>query len=516
MRRIAFSLGLALLAPSIAWAEDIAVDPSTLEAALDGLMPGDRVLLAAGTYEHFTLSGIRGTPEMPIAIEGPSDGSARVEADGGPCCNTIQIDGDVSYVEIRNLTIDGRGIDGAFGIDARGEGVHHVTIEACTFVGHDASQQTVAISTKTPTSGWVIRGNRVMGAGTGMYLGNSDGSDPFVEGLIENNLFFDTSGYNVQIKWQSPHGEVVGASGTGTTIIRHNVFIKTDRASPDGDRPNLLVGGFPESGANSGDRYQIYANLFAHNPREALLQVSGRSSIHDNVFLDTPARAIAATDHDLPLRQVWIYNNTFHVEGTAVSVGDAPEGSAVVGNLILAGEAIAGAPDEERDNLEAGLDAASTYVTAPGATLGSIDYFPRADRARGAPIDLSAFEGDLDHALDFNCRDKGDRSFRGAYAGEGENPGWALAVENKPAGDACSTAPPRLDGGVAGADGGGRADGGVDPASSGCGCRASRASPPPLVWLAVLALQARVRSRGRIRPRSDRRARSPRGPRSGS
>jgi nitrous oxidase accessory protein NosD len=176
---------------SSALARDIDVTPASLDAALSGLAPGDRVLLASGTYDHFTLSGIAGTAAMPIAIEAAAGATPIIAADSGPCCNTIQIDGDVSYVVLRGLTIDGRGIDGAFGIDARGPNVHHVTVEGCTFVGHDASQQTVAISTKTATSGWVIRGNVIMGAGTGMYLGNSDGSDPFVGGLIEGNAFYD-------------------------------------------------------------------------------------------------------------------------------------------------------------------------------------------------------------------------------------------------------------------------------------------------------------------------------------
>ena len=72
--------------------------------------------------------------------------------------------------------------------------------------------------------------------------------------------------------------------------------MKTDRPSPDGDRPNLLVGGFPDSGPNAEDSTQIYGNVFAHNPREALLQASGRVSIHDNVFFDTPNAAIVLQD----------------------------------------------------------------------------------------------------------------------------------------------------------------------------------------------------------------------------
>ena len=48
-----------------------------------------------------------------------------------------------------------------------------------------------------------------------------------------------------------------------TTIIRNNVFIKDDQLSPDGDRPNLMLGGFPTSGAGSSDLYQVYGNFFS-------------------------------------------------------------------------------------------------------------------------------------------------------------------------------------------------------------------------------------------------------------
>jgi hypothetical protein len=512
MRRTFVLVGVWVLglSPFAALARDLDANPSTFEAMLGSLEPGDTLHLAAGNYEHFSISGIAGTEAMPIVIAGPDDLGAIVDADSGPCCNTIEIGDDVSYVTFRNLTVDGGGVDGAFGLSASGSNVHHITIENCTFVGHDASQQTVAISTKTPTAGWIIRGNRILGAGTGMYLGNSDGNDPFINGLIENNLFFDTIGYNTQIKWQLPHEPVPGApAGASSTIIRHNVFIKTDRPSEDGDRPNLLVGGFPESGADSENVYEIYGNLFVHNPREAHLQVSGRSTIHDNVFVDTPRTALVATDHDLSLRRVWIYNNTFYVAGTAIGVGSAPEGSAVVGNLIFAGDAIGGAPDVEAENITDSLANAAMYVGEPGTALGAIDFYPIAGRATGAALDLSMFAGDTEYDRDFNCMPKTGFTFRGAYAGEGENPGWRLAMAQKPGGAECSMAPPvGSDGGVGEDGGSSRRDGGVGPRADGstssgdegddgCGCDTSGSSSSALVLVFALAVGSRIRRSGR-------------------
>ena len=104
----------------------------------------------------------------------------------------------------------------------------------------------VGISTKTPTWGWVIRRNVIHGAGTGIYLGDSDGSDAFIGGVIENNLIRNTIGYNMQIKHQTPRPTVTGMpAGQSVTIIRHNVFIKNDQVSPDGDQAQPAGGRLP-------------------------------------------------------------------------------------------------------------------------------------------------------------------------------------------------------------------------------------------------------------------------------
>ena len=44
---------------------------------------------------------------------------------------------------------------------------------------------------------------------------------------------------------------------------------------------------------------------------------------------------------------------------------------------------------------------------------------------------LSGFTDDTEYDLDFNSMSKGGFTFRGAYAGEGENPGWQIDAGNK-------------------------------------------------------------------------------------
>ena len=218
-------------------------DPSNYRDLLRALKPGDTLNLAPGRYPRLYVAHLNGTPESWITITGPASGPAAVIGRSAGA-NTVEIE-DSSYLSIESLRIDSRGIPGAFGISARGRGenvTHHIRIEGNTFVGQDGGQQTVAISTKTPTWGWIIRYNRIVGAGIGMYFGDSDGNQPFVAGLIENNLIQDTIGYNLEIKHQvSFAGSSGSASSPTSTIIRNNVFIKNDQPSPDGDRPNLLI-----------------------------------------------------------------------------------------------------------------------------------------------------------------------------------------------------------------------------------------------------------------------------------
>lgn len=451
LRTINASLGLATLLTLVAHdaqATEYRADPSTFTAMLPMLRAGDSLVLAAGRYTRpLNVSNLNGTSLAPITITGPESGEAAVfVADPGACCNTIELRNS-SYVTIRRLTVDGNHVSGVFGLSAKdgaSNRVHHITVEDNLFQNHDGSQQTVAISTKTPTWGWIIRRNRILSAGTGMYLGNSDGSSPFVQGIIENNLIENPIGYCMQIKWQAPWPTVMDLPTAPTaTILRDNVFIKNDRASPDGVRPNVLVGGLPASGAGAGNRYEIYRNLFVHNGAagEGLLQASGRVSIHHNIFVDAAGHAILVRDHDRPLLRAWIYDNTIYGTAVGVRVGSAPEGIHLVANAIFSAMPVAGSPTSNTDNVTDSVANAAMHVNMPSLVLGTMDFYRKAGRLQGAASDHGRFNSDLDFDRDFNGDSASAFRHRGAYAGEGANPGWRLAAEIKraisaPMGDA--------------------------------------------------------------------------------
>jgi hypothetical protein len=309
-------------------------------------------------------------------------------------------------------------------------------------VGQGSHQGTVAINTKGTAWNWIIRGNTITEAGTGLYLGNSDGGSPFINGVIENNLIVDTIGYNAQIKWQMPYAQPSGLdAGPHRTIVRNNVFIKSKPQSafpPEttgGARPNLLVGGFQASGLGSSDRYEIYGNFFYENKDdESLFQGSGTVSIHDNIFAGGTYRAITLADHDLPLRRAYVYNNTIYGNVTGVSLGGPSlQDSMVTGNLVMAAQGIS-APVQQ-DNIVDTMAHASNYVNSPSLQLVSLDFYPKVNAVKGAAIDMTKFTSDVEYSLDFNGISKGAFIFRGGYAGEGTNPGWRLAAEKKTAPD---------------------------------------------------------------------------------
>jgi hypothetical protein len=434
-----------VLAAQIAFAATINADPTDYQTKADGLVAGDTLVLAAGSYpDGLDLFDLAGTSALPITITGPASGTATFLGDTGVTRNTIEIRNS-SYLVIKDLTIDGQDVAGIDGIKAGGgatDYTHHIRIEGCTIIGHGGSQQTVGISTKCNAWGWEIVGNVIEGAGTGLYLGNSDGTMPFVGGLIEGNRVYDPEGYCMEIKHQDAWPSTGGFPSTDAiTTIRHNVWIKTDRASGSGDRPSVLVGGFPESGTGSGSHYEIYGNLFASNPRESLLQCCGRVAIHDNLFVgNLDQSAIYLSDHSgHTLKDAWIYTNSINDGRRGINfinntTGDDP----CVGNLIFTssdGSALGirnGTPGTQVDNVIAAAASAATYVVTPGTTLGFFDFYPKTGQCQGSALDLSAFASHADHDRDFNGDDKGGFLFRGCYAGEQPNPGWQPDNTNKP------------------------------------------------------------------------------------
>jgi hypothetical protein len=372
----------------------IRADPKTYLTHLRTLGPGDTLALAPGDYDEpgeppgLPIFELHGTPDAPITIAGPRSG-ARAVFRGRANYNTVRI-ANASHVVLRDLEIDGRDLGGD-GVNAQGPS-HHITLENLSIRGVGGRQDVVGISTnRAPAWNWTIRANVIVGAGTGMYLGNSDGRQPFVAGIIEHNLIRDTIGYNLQIKhqlpWPGDHAEL--PQGRTATIIRHNVFSKgTNSSTGRMARPNLLVGDVPPTGPGSGNRYEIYGNLFLQNPTEALFQGEGNLALYANVFVNHAGPAIVIQPHNGAVRDVHVFGNTIVASGPGVVVDPSSAASrlSVDVNVVFADPSIV-APSQFANVVGAYADAAH-HLVDPLAPRGKLDLLPQPGRVRGPMIDV--------------------------------------------------------------------------------------------------------------------------------
>jgi len=364
----------------LAHATDFHVGPEDYRTTLSRLVAGDRVLLKPGDYSRgLPLHDLAGEAGRPIVIEGPAT-EPRARFLARPGANTVSL-ANVRHVVVRNLELDGRNLP----VDAvKAEGharyAHFVTLENLHIHDHAASQQNVGISSKCPAFGWVVRGNRIERVGTGMYFGDSDGSDPFVAGLIENNRISATLGYNLQIKHQKARPADLPESETRhDTIIRRNLFSKAD-AGPPGPlaRPNVLIGHMPLAGPGMADRTLIYANLFWQNPGESLFQGEGNVEIQSNIFVNTSGSAIRIQPHNDAPRCVSVRHNTVLAQDLGIYLrnreGGATYAQRVDGNLIFAGHPLGG--EAAGQNFAAAPDQAARYLVRPSDELADFNASP--------------------------------------------------------------------------------------------------------------------------------------------
>lgn len=410
-------------------------DPGNFQQLLASLRAGDTLLLAAGVYEGTSVPGLpifglNGTAERPIVISGPASGLRAVLL-GRSTHNTVRI-ADSSYVTVRNLEIDGRNLGGD-GVKAQGT-AHHIVLENLFIHGVGDDQQTVGISTNGGTTwGWIIRRNTIVGAGTGMYLGSSTGGAPFIAGVIEYNLVRDTIGYNIEIKHQNQRPAIAGMpTGKSSTIIRHNVFSKSANSSSGGlARPNLLVGHFPPVAAGVDDVYQIYGNFFYQNPSEVLFQGEGNIAFHHNLMVNAHGSAINVQPHNDVPKSVRIFHNTVVASDSGIRVtgGSSEHTQIVIGNAAFAATPIRAT--DQRQNTTGSYAAAMQHLANPYGPLGELDLFPRSGALSGASIDSSVFDAYVEWDRDFNGA-RQDEARRGAYSGDGANPGWLPKLEIKP------------------------------------------------------------------------------------
>ncbi|MHB1085169.1 MAG: right-handed parallel beta-helix repeat-containing protein [Thiobacillus sp.] len=318
-----------------------------------------------------------GRAGQPIIIEAANpDAPPRFIA--RPGVNTISLV-NVRYLVLRYLELDGRNVPvDAVKAEGHGHYADFITLDHLYIHDHAASQQNVGISTKCPAFGWVVKGNRIERVGTGMYFGDSDGSDPFVAGLIENNSVMDTLGYNLQIKHQTARpADMPELDKQHDTLIRRNHFSKEGAFSGTYPRPNALFGHFPVSGVGQDDRYIIYNNVFFQNPNEALLQAEGNVIVFANLFVNRYGDAIHVQPHNDVPKVVTIFNNTVIAQGEGIAIRNREppmwpqKGFA---NAVFSGAPVSGG--QATGNLLGKYDDAARFLRAPYQAAFEMDPSP--------------------------------------------------------------------------------------------------------------------------------------------
>lgn len=428
----------ATTAPPAGGGRMLTANPTNYAAIVPTLKAGDTLVLEPGIYRDSGMPGLRlrdlnGTAAAPITIMGDPT-KPRPVLQGRGDVNTVRF-GNSSYIVLRWLEVDSLNLGGD-GVRAEAP-THHITLEDLVIKGVGPDQLTVGISTNGGTSwNWIIRRCVIDGAGTGLYLGNSPGDQPFIGGIIENNLVTNSLGYNMQIKHQLAnfYPNLPGMpTGPSVTIIRNNVFHKSANSSGGGNaRPNLLVGAFPASGPGSSDRYEIYGNLLFQNPTEALFQGEGTFAFHHNLLVNTAGSdAVVVMRHNGDVRNIDIFNNTILASGSGIRVSGGAAGftQRVIGNAVFAATPISGGV--QTANLTDSQANAGNHVSNATPTLGQLDLYPRTGAMQGAAIDAAGLSGYTDWNRDFN-RQSATGTFRGAYSGSGTNPGWKPQLAIRP------------------------------------------------------------------------------------
>jgi hypothetical protein len=321
-----------------------------------------------------------GTALEPIVIQGPLEPGRAIFL-ARPGANTVSII-DSAYLRIGNLILDGQGLPvDAVKAEGHSRWAHHIDLDGLTIINHGNNQQNSGISTKCPAWGWIVRANRIVGAGTGMYFGDSDGSDPFFASIVENNRVINPIGYCMQIKHQVDRPALPDVpTDPAVTLIRRNVFIKSRDGSTGVDaRPNLLVGHWPLTGPGAHDRYLIYGNLLYDNPNEALFQGEGNFALYNNLLLNPNGEAVRIRPHNHRPRDIAVFQNTVVARGVGISLTGVEPGyerrfekNLVAGSPPLSGE-ITG------DNRVSTFERAPEMWLRPLAEVDGLDLSPARD-----------------------------------------------------------------------------------------------------------------------------------------
>ena len=288
--------------------------------AAQGLHAGDTLVVHQGIYNETSRMSIQvqGTSDAPITIT-RAEGESRpliTRPSGALEQNTINIEGQTTWLTLRGLEITGNGGDGIKMVGA----LSHITLE--DLVIHDID---VGINFRTSMNNITVRRNHIYntginrGTGEGMYVGCNYATCIVQDSLIEQNWIHDTlpgttQGDGIEVK-----------VGSHSNIIRDNVIYNRPY-------PGIFVYGTGTDAVNTVEGNVIW------NALEGIYAVADAIVRNNIVFNSGTGLSLYSHDQVAQMKNITAVNNTLYKNDDGIHM--RWDSSAANANMILANNAI--------------------------------------------------------------------------------------------------------------------------------------------------------------------------------
>jgi hypothetical protein len=285
---------------------------NTLATAVSALQPGDKLVLAAGTYsiERTWDIGVSGTAEAPIWIVA-EEGAQVILTRPDDKQNVLNLgqNAPVHHLCLRGIEITG----GSHGL--RLHQCSEVWIDQC-HIHHTGAVCLSANSANTRrlflTRNHLHHGG---GHGEGMYLGANHGEFIMSESLIALNHIHDCTG-------SQGDGIEVKQGSWGNLIAENDIH--------DTQYPCITVYG------TAGKPVNIIERNLCRRSADSAMQVQGEAIVRNNVLIGAKGSGFASTDHQDKSLNLQVIHNTIINTGDAFKGGswNAREGMVLANNIL--------------------------------------------------------------------------------------------------------------------------------------------------------------------------------------
>ncbi|MGV3662927.1 MAG: right-handed parallel beta-helix repeat-containing protein [Prosthecobacter sp.] len=287
-------------------------DGEALVKAVAALLPGDQLVLPAGTYSVGRMwdVGISGTAEAPVWIV--AEKGARVvltRPDGKQNVLNIGQGAPVHHLCVRGVEITG----GSHGL--RLHQCSEVWVDQC-HIHHTGSVCLSANSADTRrlflTRNHLHHGG---GHGEGMYLGGNNGTHVMSESVIALNHVHDCKG-------DQGDGIEVKQGSWGNLVAENDIH--------DTQYPCITVYG------TAGRPVNVIERNLCRRSGDHCIQVQGEAIVRNNVLIGAVGSGLASTDHQGKTLNLQVVHNTIINTGHAFSGGswNARAGMVLANNIL--------------------------------------------------------------------------------------------------------------------------------------------------------------------------------------